>query len=190
MAEAGAERGSEDGAVDPDIRVDRVELVYRATAGEFREALRVLARASAAGRWGRGLLLFSGGLGLIVAAVPLLLGAAPEPQALVMVTTAVLGLLVLPRLAARRLQRRAAPLGTHRTVLDLWGVTVEHDRGTERAARWSEVSRYAETPRTFVLLGGGPYATRLTVLPKSGLSDPADTDRLRAVLDGHGLTRL
>jgi hypothetical protein len=169
---------------------EHVELVYRATAGEYREALRVSERASALGRWGRGLLLLSGGLGLAVAAVPLLLGAAPDPKVLVMVAAAVLGLLVLPRLQARLLHRRAALLGTHRTVLDLWGVTAEHDRGTQRLARWSQVSRYAETPHTFVLLGDGTHATRFTMLPKSGLRTPADADRLRALLDRNNLTRL
>ncbi|MFE7836400.1 YcxB family protein [Streptomyces sp. NPDC057474] len=184
MAEAGEEQAGRAGHADP------VELVYRATAGEFREALRASTRASAVARWGRGLLLFSGGLGLILAVVPLLLGVAPDPKVLVMTAAPVLGLLVLPRLQARQLHRRAALLGTHHTVLDLWGVTVEHDRGTERAARWSQVSRYAETPRTFVLLSGGVHTPRLTVLPKRGLTSPADADRLRAVLDREGLTRV
>jgi hypothetical protein len=68
-------------------------------------------------------------------------------------------------------------------------VTVEHDRGTERSARWSQVSRYAETPRTFVLFDDAPVA-RLTVLPKRGLGNPGDADGLRAFLDRHNLTRL
>lgn len=184
MAEAGAERGGQAGPVD------RVELVYRATAEEFREALHASTRASALGWWGRGLLLFSGGLGVLLAAVPLLLGTAPDAKVLVMMAAPVLGLLVLPRLQARHLHRRAALLGTHHTVLDLWGVTVEHDQGTERAARWSQVSGYAETPQTFVLLSGGTHAPRLTVLPKRGLRNPGDADRLRAFLHRHDLTRL
>lgn len=184
MAETGDERGGQDGPAD------RVELVYRATAGEFREALHASTRASALGRWARGLLLFSGGLGVLLTAVPLLLGAAPDPRVLVMTVAPVLGLLVLPRLQARQLHRRAALLGTHHTVLDLWGVTVEHDRGTEHPARWSQVSRYAETPHTFVLLSGGAHAPRLTVLPKRGLRTPGDADRLRAFLHRHDLTRL
>lgn len=121
MPEAGEEREHQ--------QTDRVELVYRPTAGEFREALHVSTRASAAGRWGRWL-------------------------------------------------------------LGLWGVTGEHDRGTEHPARWSQVSRYAETPHTFVLLVGGTHTPRLTVLPKRGLRHPGDTDRLRAFLHRHHLTRL
>ena len=169
---------------------ENVELVYRATVGDFREAVRVSTRASFAGRWGRGLLLVSGALGLVLAVVPPLLGVAPDPKVLVMTAAPVLGLLVLPHIEARRLHRRAALLGVHRTVLDPWGVTVEHDRGTERVARWSQVSRYAETPHTFVLLDGGSQVPRFTVLPKRGLRTPADADRLRAVLAREGLPRL
>ncbi|ULR50518.1 YcxB family protein [Streptomyces deccanensis] len=168
---------------------ENVELVYRAAVGDFREAVRVSARASAAGRWGRGLLLFCAGAGLFVTAVALALGVTPDAQAFVMPVAAVGGLVLLPRLQARLLHRRAAALGLHRAVLDPWGVTVAHDHGTERPARWSQVSRYAETPHTFVLLSGA-HAPRLTVLPKRGLATPADADRLRAVLTREGLTRL
>ncbi|WNZ11565.1 YcxB family protein [Streptomyces sp. 11x1] len=167
---------------------ENVELVYRAAVGDFREAVRVSARASAAGRWGRALLLFAAGAGLLVTVVTLALGALPDARAL-MTPVAAGGLVLLPRLQARLLHRRAAALGLHRAVLDPWGVTVAHDRGTERPARWSQVSRYAETPHTFVLLSGA-HAPRLTVLPKRGLATPADADRLRAVLTREGLTRL
>ncbi|MDT0572137.1 YcxB family protein [Streptomyces sp. DSM 3412] len=168
---------------------ENVELVYRAAVGDFREAVRVSARASAAGRWGQGLLLFSAGAGLFVTVVALALGVPPDARAFVMPGAAVGALVLLPRLQARLLHRRAAALGLHRAVLDPWGVTVAHDHGTERPARWSQVSRYAETPHTFVLLSGA-HAPRLTVLPKRGLATPADADRLRAVLAREGLTRL
>ena len=162
---------------------ERVELVYRATPGEFREALRVSARASVAGRWARGLLLFAAGAGVFVTDVSLAAGGVPDAQALVMPGAAVVGLVLLPRLVARRLYRGAAARGPHRAVLDLWGVTVEHDEGTDRSARWSQLSQYAETPRTFVLFRAGADATRFTVLPKSGLQDPGDAVRVRALLD-------
>jgi hypothetical protein len=168
---------------------ENVELVYRATVGDFREAVRASTRASAVGRWGQGLLLFSAGAGVLVTIVALASGGTPDAQVLVMPVAAVVGLVLPPRLQARLLHRRAAARGLHRTVLDLWGVTVRHDHGIDRPARWSQVSRYAETPRTFVLLTGA-HAPRLTVLPKRGLMDPADADRLRAVLDREGLTRL
>ncbi|MFF6782537.1 YcxB family protein [Streptomyces sp. NPDC012510] len=150
---------------------ENVELVYRATVGDFREAVRASTRASAVGRWGRRLLFLSAGAGVFVTVVALVLGGTPGAQVLVMPAAAVVGLVLLPRLQARLLHRRAAARGLHRTVLDLWGVTVEHDHGTERPARWSQVSRYAETPHTFVLFGGA-HAPSLTVLPRRAWRTP------------------
>ncbi|WP_159767309.1 YcxB family protein [Streptomyces sp. HM190] len=159
---------------------EHVELVYRATVGDFREALRVAARASAAGRWGRGLLFFAAGTGALVTTVSLALGGTPGAQALVGLGAAVVGLVVLPRAQARRLHRRAAARGEHRTVLDLWGVTTTTDRGAPRMSRWSEITRYAETRGTFVLLDGHPYAPAPLPLPKRVTGD---VDALRALLD-------
>lgn len=52
------------------------------------------------------------------------------------------------------------------------------------------MTRYAETPRTFVLFDGGAQVPRFTVLLERGLRVPADADRLRAALAREGLTRL
>lgn len=158
-----------------------VELVYRPTAGEFHEALTVSARASSLGRWGRGLLLFSGGASAFVAVASLTFGSTvPAAQVLVMAGTAVVGLVVLPWLQAHRLHRRATARGPHRTVLDTWGVTTTTTNGPERMTRWSEISRYGETRRTFVLLNTHAYAPTPIPLPKRGTSD---VDGLRALLE-------
>jgi hypothetical protein len=160
---------------------EHVELVYRATVGDFREALRVATRASAAGRWGRGLLIFAAGAGALVTAVSLALGGTPGAQALVGLAAALVGLVVLPRAQARRLHRRAAARGVHRTVLDLWGVTTTtEDRGAPRMSRWSEITRYAETRGTFVLLDAHAYAPAPILLPKRVTGD---VEALRALLD-------
>lgn len=159
---------------------EHVELVYRATVGDFREALRVATRASAAGRWGRGLLIFAAGAGALVTAVSLALGGTPGGQALVGLAAAVAGLVVLPRAQARRLHRRAATRGVHRTVLDLWGVTTTTDRGAPHMSRWSEITRYAETRGTFVLLDAHAYAPAPILLPKRVTTD---VDALRTLLD-------
>ncbi|MFF7259871.1 YcxB family protein [Streptomyces sp. NPDC008159] len=159
---------------------EHVELVYRATVGDFREALRVAASASAAGRWGRGLLFFAAGAGALVTAVSLAFGGTPGAQALVGLAAALVGLVVLPRAQARRLHRRAAARGVHRTVLDLWGVTTTTDRGAPRMSRWSEITRYAETRGTFVLLDAHAYAPAPILLPKRVTGD---VEALRALLD-------
>jgi hypothetical protein len=48
---------------------------------------------------------------------------------------------------------------------------------------------YRETHEVFALFSGDHNARLLTLLPKRGLADPADADRLRAILDRH-LTRV
>ena len=167
-----------------DGEADSVEFAYVATAREFREAFRVHASASAAGRLARRLLLGSAGLGVLVGAVPLFLGGTLRPSVLAMPGAALLGLVVLPWLQARYFHRRAAARGEHRTVVDWWGVTVTTDRGTDTMTRWAEVNRCAETPRAFVLLD--PASPVPVLLPKRGA--PADVARLRSVLD-RNLTR-
>ncbi|GHH84011.1 YcxB family protein [Streptomyces capitiformicae] len=159
---------------------EHVELVYRPTVGEFHEALTASARASSLGRWGRGLLLFSGGASAFVAVASLTFGSTvPATQVLVMAGTAVVGLVVLPWLQAHRLHRRAAERGLHRAVLDPWGVTTTTTRGPERMTRWSEIPRYEETRRTFVLLTTHAYPPTPIPLPKRGTRD---VDGLRALL--------
>ncbi|MEI5520574.1 YcxB family protein [Streptomyces brasiliscabiei] len=168
---------------------ESVALEYRAALDDYREAVRAARRISAADRWVRWLLWFAVGAGVLVTVLPLVAGRAPDTEALMMLGATIVVLALAPWLQARLIHRREAARGPHRIVLDLWGVLVEHDGGTERTARWSQVSRYVETPRTFVLLSRGE-APRLTVLPKSGLRTPADADRVRGVLAREGLTRL
>ncbi|PBC63763.1 hypothetical protein BKI49_11455 [Streptomyces sp. Tue6028] len=167
---------------------ERVELVYRATAGEFREALRVAENASAAGRWGRRLLLASGVLGVLVGVLPMALGASADPRVAVMLGAAVLGLGVLPWWQARLVQRRATARGEYRAVVDVWGVRVTHEEGS-RLTGWPRMARYAETRRSFVLLGSGPKAPASILLPKRGAGSPLDVERLRSILD-RNLTRV
>jgi hypothetical protein len=160
---------------------EHVELVYRPTVGEFHEALTASARASSLGRWGRGLLLFSGGASALVAVASLTFGSTvPATQVLVMAGTAVVGLVVLPWLQAHRLHRRATARGLHRTVLDTWGVTTTTTRGPERMTRWSGIPHYGETRRTFVLVDRHAYALVPILLPKRGTKD---VDGLRALLE-------
>ncbi|WP_149827935.1 YcxB family protein [Streptomyces tailanensis] len=132
-----------------------VGLIYRPTVADFRDALAVSTRASTAGRWGRGLLLFSGGAGTFVTVASSAVdGTVPTAQVLVMLATAALGLVALPWLQARRLHRRATAQGLHRTVLDTWGVTITTTRGSERMTRWSEIPSYEERLLERRLKGG------------------------------------
>ncbi|GLX38207.1 hypothetical protein Sros01_42800 [Streptomyces roseochromogenus] len=55
--------------------------------------------------------------------------------------------------------------------------------------QWSALGHYAETPAHFAVFSGDRQAIQVMVLPRRGLADPADADRLRAILDRH-LTRV
>ncbi|MEU9803187.1 YcxB family protein [Streptomyces sp. NPDC051000] len=48
---------------------------------------------------------------------------------------------------------------------------------------WAAQPRYTETAGMFLLLSDDKRAASMTMLPKRGARDPADIDRLRAVLD-------
>lgn len=96
------------------------------------------------------------------------------------------GLLVVPfsaRLSTRAMWRRG--LLEHRPttarVLPGVGVLTDTDGSTTRT-QWSHLPRVLETPRSFVLPVGRQRLGFVVVLPKRGLRDPRDVDRLRALL--------
>jgi hypothetical protein len=49
--------------------------------------------------------------------------------------------------------------------------------------RWPILTRYAETDELFVLMTPDRYRVGIVVLPKRGVAEPADIDRLQAVLN-------
>lgn len=125
-------------------------------------------------------------LALAAAALAVLVARDPEPGTAVEMT--LLGLLavaaaeLLPWATARSLFLMIRSQGEARALVDENGgrwIT----RDTDVAIRWAMLPRYVETPRLFVLLTARRTGTGFAYLPKSGLADPADVDRLRAVLD-------
>ncbi|GAA2227050.1 hypothetical protein GCM10010232_10750 [Streptomyces amakusaensis] len=165
-----------------------VALTYRTTAGDFTAALRVRSRKTPAGRRQRILWPLLALLTFAVGALRLSEAGRPtDPFGLVMLALGVL-LAVLhfatPPLTARQLQQVFGTYGELRTVVDHSGMRTGSE-DFEQALGWSAMSRYAETPELFVLLMAGKNAAALGVLPKRGLADPADADRLRALLDEH-----
>ncbi len=85
---------------------------------------------------------------------------------------------------ARSLYRLIGAQGEARAVVDEDGARWT-SRDTETTIRWALLSRYAETPRLFVLFTDRTSGTGFAYLPKRGLADGADADRLRALLDRH-----
>ncbi|THA50862.1 hypothetical protein [Streptomyces sp. A1136] len=168
-----------------DIAADQtVEFVYRTTTADIAEVLRARRARTTSGRRSRwviptvgtmtvllAVLLFRQG-GHLPAAVGLLAGG---------VTLWVLTLLG-PRLNARAFGALLEKAGETRAVID--------DRGVHLVAatcdthvRWVAQPTYVETEGVFALLSDTKGAVAFTVLPKRGAQDPADIDRLRAILD-------
>lgn len=69
------------------------------------------------------------------------------------------------------------------TVTDA-GVTVATD-DSSTSLNWTVQPRYRETVDGFYMFSPEKNALNFTLLPKRGLRDPADVDRLRAILDAH-----
>ncbi|MFE5713881.1 YcxB family protein [Streptomyces sp. NPDC056501] len=164
---------------------ERIELAYPPDFQDVREAVRVRLRATFWWRllrwtaWGGGTLAF------LVAGLALL-PPSPEPETTALMV--VLGLVAvgcaesLPWLTARSLFLLIRAQGEATAVVDEDGGRWT-SRDSETTIRWALLPRYVETPRLFVLLTAKQSGTGFAYLPKHGLADPADADRLRAVLD-------
>ncbi|MFF7328858.1 YcxB family protein [Streptomyces sp. NPDC008150] len=113
---------------------------------------------------------FAGGrvpLGLIVAS--LVFGLVP---------------LLVPRLSARTSAETLSPQGPVEVLVDADGVRTRSAGGDERM-NWAGYDGWLEGPRTFVLTGPGRATVFATLLPKSGVAEQGDVDRLRALLAEH-----
>ncbi|WP_406442816.1 YcxB family protein [Streptomyces sp. NBC_01613] len=163
-----------------------VELAYRPTVDDLAAAIRTRAKSTGAGRFRRRLLIYT----LVVTAVGVLLsplgdGHRDTPWHLYLATVAFVAFMTaVPRLQARRLHRFSERQGDFRAVVDDTGIclTTAHSSTT---LDWHLYPRYAETPELFVLLSADKSAVGVGVLPKRGLSNPEDADRLRAIFGRH-----
>ncbi|GAA3059471.1 hypothetical protein GCM10017562_25580 [Streptomyces roseofulvus] len=173
---------------DPALQ-DRVELAYPALPADVREAVRVALGAAA---WWRGLRWLAYGsavLAFLIAALELLLPGEPDAGTVAEMaglgTAAIVVVRLMSRAVARAFLRAArAQGGDARVVVDAEGGRWT-SRDTDTVIRWAMLPRYVETDRLFVLLTPRRAGTGFAYLPKHGLADPADADRLRALLDRH-----
>ncbi|MGW8888617.1 YcxB family protein [Streptomyces sp. NPDC055749] len=159
-----------------------VEFVYRPTAADFEEALRARARRTPAGRV-EALLV-----PLVAAVAAVVVGVLREAPLIAWIITLVFsvgigawGIVWMLRFMARRMFSIVEPYGQCRTVADENGAVSTGERASS-SADWSVFREYLETPGLFVLVGGD-RAAGIAVMPKRGAQDPADVDRLRAILD-------
>ncbi|WP_328885228.1 YcxB family protein [Streptomyces sp. NBC_00316] len=89
-----------------------------------------------------------------------------------------------PRLQASQVQRIIGWQGEYRATVSPAGITCHTDHST-LVQKWSVFQGYRETAGHFVLLSRDPNIMCLDVLPKRGVREAGDLDRLRAVLDQH-----
>ncbi|MCX5147816.1 YcxB family protein [Streptomyces sp. NPDC048550] len=161
-----------------------VRLVYRITTADVAQALRARDARVPAGRRKRtltvgfgALLLGFGGLALMGDG-PLVKPLVTAGAGLLMLVLALLG----PQLTARAFAGLLAKAGETTAVVDATGLQVS-TADTQTRINWAAQPLYTETADTFVTLSVAKRAVAMTILPKRGAADPADIDRLRAVLD-------
>ncbi|MEU9853323.1 YcxB family protein [Streptomyces sp. NPDC047974] len=176
------------GTTDDSALHDRIELTYLPVLADVREAVRVTLNAA---RWWRALRLLAYGaavLAFLIAALELLLPGEPDPGTVAEMAglgaAAVAVVHLMGRAVARAIFLSVRAQGEARAAVDAEGGRWTA-RDTEQVIRWAMLPRYAETDRLFVLLTPRRTGSGFAYLPKHGLADPADTDRLRALLDRH-----
>lgn len=162
-----------------------VRLVYRPTTADIAEAVRARSNKTPLGRRMRWFYAGLAALLLALAALTVLARDGFQPLTAGLVAG---GLSVpvtaglVPRIQARAFGGLLEKVGEARTVVDESGVLVT-TADTQTRIAWAAQPSYAETDLVFVLFSADKQAVGMTVLPKRGVQDPADVDRLRAILD-------
>lgn len=169
-----------------DMQGEQVEvrLVYRTTVADVAQAVRVRDSRLPAGRRRRWLLICFGTV-LVCLGGLALLGHGPIGTPLASFVGGVLILAVTffgPQLTARAFAGLLAKAGETTALVTATGLRVS-TKDTETRIGWAAQPLYAETADTFVTLSFAKRAAAMTILPKRGAADPADIDRLRALLD-------
>ncbi|CAL9577701.1 hypothetical protein SUDANB145_04959 [Streptomyces sp. enrichment culture] len=170
-----------------DTGADAVELAYQPEYGDFTAALRARRRICKSVRLQRALLAVAA-VCVVVSIVARVVTGEFDLFPMIWIALVVVMMSLLPWIQARQLLALAARFGGHRATVTESGLTVTND-GSSTTVTWAAQPRYRETPELFVLFSDDKNVSCFTVLPKRGLRDGADADRLRAVLDRH-LTRV
>ncbi|MDF3297417.1 YcxB family protein [Streptomyces tropicalis] len=163
-----------------------VELEYRPTGKDFTAALRQRSRI-ARSRRAQKLSVLLAAVVFAIEVAQALTGGGVHWFPMLWAPCFVLLLVASPWLQGRQFLKLAARNGTFRVTVSDAGVTVATEHSTTSIG-WPAQPRYRETPEIFVTFSDDKNASCFTVLPKRGLQDPADADRLREILDRH-LTR-
>ncbi|MGW6306197.1 YcxB family protein [Streptomyces niveus] len=163
-----------------------VKLTYVVTWREISEGLKMQMRHSPVGRWCYRVLWGLCAL-LALLSVANLLTRGVDAAGLEVwrfLLTACLLVIAIRWLTALALLAYARHLGEHRVTVDADGISIVSERHTHHT-NWGFYGRGAESRRVFVLLTPDVWGTGLMVLPKRGLSDPQDAERLRSLITEH-----
>ncbi|MFI6402736.1 YcxB family protein [Streptomyces sp. NPDC050548] len=161
-----------------------VELEFRPVVEDFAAALRARRSVLPSTRRQRWLLVI-GVFCIAMATVTSLNKGESVPVPMIAGACAVVLLVVfMPRIQARQFQRLAQQRGVIRVTVTDVGVIVAGD-DSSTSLQWTVQPRYRETADGFYMFSPEKNAANFTMLPKRGLRDPADADRLREILDAH-----
>ncbi|MEU5538275.1 YcxB family protein [Streptomyces sp. NPDC020362] len=163
-----------------------VELAYRPTGGDYTGALRERRRFNRAGRVQKAVLVLLAVAWVLSAGVAVS-GGDVDWFLLVYLPLLTGLLLLLPQMQARQLMKVAVRNGVYRVTVTDAGMSMSTDNSTA-SVNWAAQPRYRETKDAFLTFSEDKNATCFTVLPKRGVQNPADVDRLREILD-RNLTR-
>ncbi|MFE5033531.1 YcxB family protein [Streptomyces sp. NPDC056683] len=161
-----------------------VELVYQPAVEDFLGALRErerLRRRPWRRHWGAAAMVFAFVLNAWLSAAG---SEKPNWFLLVWMPLGAALLFFAPWFQARAVLRLAVRNGTYRATVADAGLTMVTDNSTT-SVNWPAQPRYRETKDAFITYSEDKNASCFTVLPKRALADPADADRLRAILDRH-----
>jgi hypothetical protein len=158
---------------------DAIELAFRPTRADILRGIRVRDRI-------RRLTLLRWALTALLAAMAAhtATGGAQGLPSTLLISLCAAAVYATPWVQANHVFRTISWQGEYRTTVTDAGITVESEH-TTLVQRWSLFRGYRETREHLVLLSRDPNILVLEVLPKRGVRDEQDTERLRALLDRH-----
>jgi uncharacterized membrane protein YcjF (UPF0283 family) len=166
-----------------------VELSFAMTADDIRHGSLTRIKTTRSGRFARAMLPVAAVLitiALVLFALLAILGQleADDWQGLTPLVVAGVALAVVLVLRHRVYGQIAARMGNVRASLDDESVRIANEHSSS-VNSWSAYGSYLETDRAFVLLSPDEKRIVFTVLPKRGLAQPSDAERLREILARH-----
>jgi hypothetical protein len=165
-----------------------VELSFTMTADDIRHGALTRMKTVRSGRFARAMLPVAAaliGMSLTLFAVLAVAGQLElDWQRLTPLVVAGVIFAVVLVVQRRAYGQIAARMGDVRASLDDESVRIANEHSSS-VNSWSAYGSFVETDRAFVLLSPDAKRIVFTVLPKRGLAQPSDAERLREILARH-----